>query len=161
MNTVPQISETSPLAVMHDHAIDKLATFYIGDQMFGVSVDYVQGILQLDKIFNIPLGPSNVAGLINLRGHIVTVLDLRVYLGMTQPEQTSSHRPMCITVEHKGTLYGLLVDRVGDVLDCPHDQMDIVPQTVAKPWRSLCSGIYRLDKKLLLILSIEQMFEVE
>src|ERR1700710_255009 len=93
-------------------------TFEVAGQMFGVPVTNVQDVLTPDAIAPVPGGPPEVQGLINLRGRIVTVIDLRTRLGL-KPDAAAARRGMCVTVENDGESYTLFVDRVGDVVTLP------------------------------------------
>src|SRR3954464_15452518 len=86
-------------------------TFAVGDQLFGVPVQQVQDILTLHAIAPVPLGPSEVKGMINLRGRIVTVVDVRTRLGLKPAEGGSRRGTMGVTVENGAESYTLLVDR--------------------------------------------------
>ena len=94
-------------------------TFRVADQLFGVPVTEVQDILAPDAIAPVPGGPADVRGLINLRGRIVTVIDMRTRLSL--PPQANAGKGMCVTVECRGDAYTLLVDAVGDVITLSSD----------------------------------------
>src|SRR5262249_19688306 len=89
-------------------------TMSIGAQMFGIPVLTVQDVLGPQQITRVPLAPPEVAGSLNLRGRIVTAIDVRLRLGM--PKNADGKPPMSVVVEHEGELYSLLVDSVGEVL---------------------------------------------
>lgn len=126
--------------------LDDFVTFYIADQMFGIPVLKVQDILQPEHIASIPLAPAEVKGSINLRGRIVTVIDVRVRLGLkakVKPaEKTGSGKGMGVTVEHGHDLYTLLVDRIGDVMGLANDLYERNPATLDPKWREFSMGVY-------------------
>lgn len=142
-------------------AIDKeqLVTMVIEGQLFGVPILQVQDIVEPRLITPVPLAPSAIAGVMNLRGRIVTVINLRQCLGV--PEKPEAHRRMGITVEYRGDLYNLLVDSIGDVRDLPRRDFEKPPATLDEKLRRLSTGIYRLPDDLLVVLDIERVLDTE
>jgi len=130
-------------------------TIVVAGQMLGIPVLTVQDVLGPHKILHIPLAPRAVAGALNLRGRIVTALDLRLCVGLTPCKDASS--AMSVVVEHEGELYSLLVDEVGDVVAPPSDRFERNPSNLAAPWRDVCNGVYRLEKALLLMLDVKRL----
>ena len=142
-------------------AIDKeqLVTMMIEDQMFGVPILQVQDIVESRLITPVPLAPSAIAGVMNLRGRIVTVINLRRCLGVS--ENAPSNRGMGITVEYHGDLYTLLVDSIGDVRDLLRRDYEKPPATLDEKLRRLSTGVYRLPEDLLVVLDIERVLDTE
>ena len=140
---------------------EDFVTFKVGSQLFGVHVLNVRDILHLEKIAFIPLAPPQVAGSINLRGQIVTVVDVRVCLGLTTQsvriEDGDEEAPIGVTIEKGNDLYTLLVDEIGDVLSVAEDQKEPVPNTVEERWRTYATCIYRLDGGLLIVLDSDRL----
>ncbi len=134
-------------------------TFVIKDQMFGVPVLKVQDILTPDKIATIPMAPAEVRGSINLRGRIVTVIDVRVRLGLEKRDPGESN--MGVTVEHENDLYTLLVDSVGDVIGLSSEGYEGNPSTLDPLWREFALGVFRLEEKLMVILDIENLLNLK
>ncbi len=132
-----------------------LVTIRVGKQMFGVPVLEVQDVIAQTPINRVPLGPPEVAGSLNLRGRIVTAIDMRRRLRMEPREAKAGF--MSIIVEHWGELYALLVDDVGDVLWLSPADHEATPVTLSPHWRAVCSGLYRLEGDLLLVLNVEQV----
>ena len=131
-----------------------LVSVRVGQQWFGVPVLRVQDVIIQTAISPVPLAPPEVAGSLNLRGRIVTAIDLRRRLGM--PPRAADEPFMCVIVDRAGELYALLVDDVGDVLWLAESAYEAAPVTLSAEWRALCEGLYRLDGDLLLVLRIEQ-----
>lgn len=129
-----------------------LVSVRIGAQAFGVPVLSVQDVIAQTGINRVPLGPPEVAGSLNLRGRIVTAIDMRRRLGMEPRGPDEGF--MSVIVERNGELYALLVDDVGDVLWLPESQHEAPPITLSAEWRRLCSGLYRLEGELLLVLNV-------
>lgn len=142
-------------------AIDKeqLVTMMIQDQMFGVPILQVQDIVESRLITPVPLAPSAIAGVMNLRGRIVTVINLRRCLGVGDAPE--NHRGMGITVEYHGDLYTLLVDSIGDVRDLPRKDFEKPPATLDEKLRRLSTGIFRLPEDLLVVLDIERVLDTD
>jgi len=138
---------------------EDFVTFIIKDQMFGVPVLKVQDILTPDKIANIPMAPPEVRGSINLRGRIVTVIDVRVRLGLEKRDPGDSN--MGVTVEHENDLYTLLVDSVGDVIGLSSEGYEGNPSTLDPLWREFALGVFRLEEKLMVILDIEKLLNLK
>jgi chemotaxis signal transduction protein/truncated hemoglobin YjbI len=142
-------------------AIDKeqLVTMIVEDQMFGVPILQVQDIVEPRLIAPVPLAPSAIAGVMNLRGRIVTVINLRRCLGVG--EKPGNVRGMGITVEYRGDLYTLLVDSIGDVRDLPRRDFEKPPATLDEKLRRLSTGVFRLPEDLLVVLDIERVLDTE
>jgi len=138
--------------------LDDFVTFYIANQMFGIPVLQVQDILTPDRIASIPLAPPEVKGSINLRGRIVTVIDVRVRLGLEK--HASDHDSMAVTVEQQHELYTLLVDKVGDVIGLADDLYEGNPSTLDPLWREFASGVYRLEGNLMVVLDVERLLNM-
>jgi len=127
-------------------------TIIVGGQMFGIPVLQVQDVLGEKGITRIPLAPPEIAGAMNLRGRIVTAIDLRYKLSM--PKREDNAETMYIVVEHENELYSFIVDKVGDVLSLPESAFEKTLSTIDPAWRDLTSGIYRLKGQLLVILDV-------
>lgn len=140
-------------------AAEGLVSVRIGRQAFGVPVLSVQDVIAQTAINRVPLGPSEVAGSLNLRGRIVTAIDMRRRLGMEPRDPNDGF--MSVIVERNGELYALLVDDVGDVLWLPESQHEPPPVTLSAEWRRLCSGLYRLDGDLLLVLKVDDVLVLD
>lgn len=139
----------------HEGGTVSFVTFEVAGQMFGVPVTRVQDILTPDAIAPVPGGPAEVQGLINLRGKIVTVIDLRTRLGLKH--DGAARRGMCVTVENDGESYTLFVDRVGDVVTLPLSLREESPATLDTLWRDLSDGVYRAGDRLLVILDVGRL----
>ena len=137
--------------------MQEFVTVTIADQMFGIPVLQVHDVLGSVKLTNIPLAPPEVAGALNLRGRIVTCIDIRKRLGLPQADQ--DHKPMSVVVEHHGEPYSLLIDSVGEVLSLRTDKLEMNPGTMDSRWREVSSGIYRTEDNLLVILQIDRLLD--
>lgn len=139
--------------------LEDYVTFKIDEQLFGIPVLKVQDILMPDHIAFIPMAPKEVAGSINLRGRIVTVIDVRVRLGLKKRED--SGQSMGVTVEHSNDLYSLLVDQVGEVLSLDEKDYERNPGTLDPIWREYATGVYRLNNQLMVVLDVDRMLDIQ
>jgi purine-binding chemotaxis protein CheW len=130
----------------------EFVTVTIADQLFGIPVLSVQDVLGPQKITRIPLAPADVAGALNLRGRIVTAIDVRRRLDL--PPRAADVAGMSVVVEHKGEPYSLMIDSVGEVLSVPFEAYERNPATLSSRWREISGGVYRLDGKLLVVLEV-------
>jgi purine-binding chemotaxis protein CheW len=117
----------------------------------------VQDILSPERIAPIPLAASAIAGSINLRGRIVTVIDMKERLGMVRPATGGSQ--LGVTVGHDEDLYTLLVDNVGDVVSLPADRREDTIRNMDPAWRDVVSATYRLEDGLLIVLDVEGLLD--
>jgi purine-binding chemotaxis protein CheW len=130
----------------------------IGGQLFGIPVLQVQDVLGPQRITRIPLAPPEVAGSLNLRGRIVTAIDIRTRLGL--PELEDGKKRMSVVVDHGGELYSLMVDSVGEVLSLSEASFERNPATLDQRWREVSAGIYRLDSTLLVVLDVARLLQL-
>lgn len=128
-------------------------TIIIADQRFGIPILQVQDVLGNQTVTNIPLAPPEVAGSLNLRGRIVTAIDVRRRLGIEPPAE-GHESEMGVVVELEDELYSLIIDKVGDVLKLKDESFESTPTTLDPLWREISLGIYRLDGELLIILDV-------
>ena len=136
----------------------QFCTFYLGDLFFGVEVENVQEVFRYQDMTRVPLAPAVVRGLINLRGQIITAIDLRSRLGMD--DWSEDKLPMNVVVRTEEGVVSLLVDEIADVLEVPEDDFERPPDTIDEITRELVRGVYKLNKKLLLILDTKKTVHV-
>lgn len=132
-------------------------TMTVSEQLFGIPVLQVQDVLGEQKVTRIPLAPKEITGSLNLRGRVVTTINLRHKLQM--PEAPPDMKTMYVVVEHHGELYSLIVDSVGEVLSLPDKDFEKTPHTLDVSWRELATGVYRLKEQLLVILDVPVMLD--
>lgn len=129
----------------------QFCTFYAAGLYFGLDVMHVQEIIRYQELTRVPLAPPVVRGLINLRGQIVTALDLRRRLEL--PERPGDQFPVNVVVQTEDGAVSLLVDEIGDVLEVPETAIERPPDTLTGPARDLILGACKLPDRLLLILN--------
>lgn len=134
----------------------EFVTLYIGDQLFGVHVGDIRDVFALKGLTPVPGSKPEIAGVLNLRGRIVTAIDARRRLGLP-PRSQGYAGMMAIGVEHGGEAFGILVDRVGEVLRMADADCEPNPVNLDATWNSISQGVYRLDGKLLITLDIERL----
>ncbi|MFC6196664.1 chemotaxis protein CheW [Ponticaulis profundi] len=127
-------------------------TLKIGGQLFGAAVSDIHDVFAPTSITPVPLGPPEVAGVLNLRGRIVTAVDSRARLGL--PARDPEASVMAIGIELGNESFGLLIDEVGEVMRLKDDEREEVPTNLDPVWAQIASGVYRLEKELLVILQI-------
>jgi len=137
---------------------EDFVTFTIADQLFGIPVLKVQDVLSAHNITRIPLAPPEIAGSLNLRGRIVTAMDVRLRLGLAPRDRGTT---MSIVTEHDGELYSLMVDSVGEVLGLKSSDWERNPATLDSKFREYSLGIYRLDGKLLVVLDVNRLLDYD
>ncbi|MDI9350033.1 MAG: chemotaxis protein CheW [Candidatus Symbiobacter sp.] len=137
---------------------NQFVTVLIAGQIFGIPVLDVHDVLGPQNITRIPLAPPEVAGSLNLRGRIVTALDIRLRLGL--PPRGADESSMSTVVEHHGELYSLMVDSVGEVLTLDPKDFLRSPATLDPRWRESAIGVYRLDSELLVVLDIARILDI-
>jgi len=139
-------------------AVQDFVSMTVGGQLFGIPVLKVQDILGPQRIWHIPLAPMEVSGSLNLRGRIVTAVDVRLRLGL--PGRGAEEQPMSVVVESRGEPYSLLVDQVGEVMSLKTSEFERNPPTLDVRWREYSEGIYRLDGTLLIVLNVARLLEL-
>lgn len=132
----------------------QFVTFFLHGLLFGVEVLKVQELNRYQEITVVPTAPETVRGLINLRGQIITAIDLRRRLKM--PERPEGQRPMNLVIHTEDGIVSLLVDEIGDVLEISNAPFESVPATASVLTRDLILGVYKLDSRLLLVLDTER-----
>lgn len=132
----------------------QLATFRLDDRTYGVDVAKVQEVLKSQSRTRVPLAPPAVAGLINLRGQVLTAIDLREQLEL--PPRADDHEPMVVVIRIAGEPIALLVDSIGAVVDVAVEQFEQPPDTLSGRSRELILGVYKLPELLLLALDVER-----
>jgi purine-binding chemotaxis protein CheW len=139
-------------------ADQQFATFFVDNLLFGVKVLRVQEVLRYQEMTPVPRANEVIEGLINLRGQIVTAIDVRRRLGLRPRE--SERTPMNVVIRSDDGAVSLLVDEIGDVLDVDESAFEQVPENVAPGIRELTTGVYKLKDRLLLILDTAKAIDV-
>ena len=134
-------------------------TFRLAEQWLGIPVTAVQEVLTSQRVAHVPMAPAAIAGFLNLRGQIVTALDLRITLGI-EPRDDSQN-VMNVVVRHDGELFAFMVDEVGDVVAVSDQSVQPTPASLDPRWRTASVGIVRRESDLLMILSVDEVIRLE
>ena len=162
MSTTEVMDQGALDSGMHEAMGEEVAsrdfvTMSVNRQLVGLPILSVQDVFVPDKMTNVPLAPPEVAGSLNLRGRIVTAIDMRRRLGL-EPRDDGAHS-MSVVVEHEGELYSLVFDEVGDVIGLPDDRLERNPPTLDPLWGEISTGVYRLDEELLVVLDVARILD--
>ncbi len=136
----------------------QFCTFKVDDLFFGVEVLRVQEVIKYQAMTQVPLASNVIEGLINLRGQIVTAIDLRRRL--TLPDRADGQEPMNVVIRTDEGTVSLLVDEIGDVLELDEGTLEAPPPTLQGVAKDLVIGVHKLEEELLLILDIDAVISV-
>lgn len=132
----------------------RMVTFTLDGHLYGVDVAAVQEVLRGQTRTRIPLSPVTLAGLINLRGQVLSAIDLRALLDL--PGRADDTEPMLVVIRVAGEPVALMVDTIGSVVDVDADQFEPPPDTLTGVSRDLLLGAYKLEDQLLLALDVDR-----
>jgi purine-binding chemotaxis protein CheW len=136
----------------------RFSTFYVADLFFGIDVLRVQEVLRYQPMTRVPKAPEVIEGLMNLRGQIVTAIDMRRLLHL--PDRKGDTQPMNVVIRTDDGAVSLLVDEIGDVLSLENASYEPPPGNLQATARKLIRGVYKLDGKLLLVLDAERTVDI-
>ena len=139
-------------------SVVEYVTATIGDQFFGLPIARVQDVFAPQRTTMVPLAGPEIAGLINLRGRIVTMIDMRRRLDLKA--QGDGRRMMAIGVEYKGESYGLLIDEIGEVVKLTASSREDIPINLDGRLARVSSGVHRLDGRLMVVLDVERVLDI-
>lgn len=147
---------------MNDNNVNENVTEYvtavIGDQLFGLPIARVQDVFMPDRLTRVPLAPPEIAGVLNLRGRIVTAIDMRARLGL--PKREDGRPSMAVGIESKGESYGLLIDVIGEVLKLAESSYEPNPVNLDPRLTRVAAGVHRLDGQLLVVLDVDRVLDM-
>jgi purine-binding chemotaxis protein CheW len=143
---------------MNDH-LAEYVTATIGGQLFGLPIGRVQDVFAPQRVTRVPLAGYEVAGVLNMRGRIVTLIDLRRQLGLPIGED-SERAQMAIGIEHRGESYGLLIDAVGEVMKLAEGSREDNPINLDPKLARVSSCVHRLDREIMVILDVDRILAV-
>jgi purine-binding chemotaxis protein CheW len=141
-----------------DETVIEYVTATAGGQLFGLPIGRVQDVFVPDRLTRVPLAAPEIAGMLNLRGRIVTAIDMRRRLGLGAPEE--GYQRMAVGIESGGESYGLLIDAIGEVVKLPAASRDQNPINLDARLARVSAGIHRLEGKLLVVLDIDRVLDL-
>jgi purine-binding chemotaxis protein CheW len=133
-------------------------TVTIGEQLFGLPIARVQDVFVPERLTRVPLSPPEIAGVLNLRGRIVTAIDMRCRLDLA--ERVEGQPVMAIGIDMRNESYGLLVDAVGEVLKFPDNACQPKPANLDARLGRVASGVIRLEDQLLVVLDVDRVLDM-
>jgi purine-binding chemotaxis protein CheW len=145
---------------MRDESSDEIVeyvTVTIGEQLFGLPIAQVQDVFLPGNLTRVPLAPAEIAGVLNLRGRIVTTIDMRCALGLETRQEGAE--AIAIGIERDNESYGLVVDSVGEVLRLDQNSRQAIPGNLDNRLARVAAGIHRLDEQLLVVLDVERLLD--
>ncbi len=138
--------------------ITEYVTTMIGGQLFGLPIARVQDVFMPERMTRVPLAGGDVAGVLNLRGRIVTAIDMRSRLGL--PKREDDRPSMAVGVDLRGESYGLLIDQIGEVLRLAEDSREENPVNLDPRMAKLAGGVHRLEGQLMVVLDVDRVLEI-
>ena len=141
-----------------DGAASEFVTAVIGGQLFGLPISRVQDVFMPERVTRVPLSSAEIAGVLNLRGRIVTVIDMRARLGLARADDGKP--PMAVGVDLRGESYGLLIDQIGEVLRLPAASREENPVNLDPRMAKFAGGVHRLDGQLMVVLDVDRVLEL-
>lgn len=145
--------------VEEGRAEEGYVTAMVGGQLFGVSLTQVRDVFVPKVITRVPMAPPAIAGLLSLRGRVVTAIDLRRRLGL--PAREPDAPCVAIGIERGQEVYGLIADRIGNVLRLSAESFDPNPINLDANWSGVCTGLHRLDEGVMVVLDVESLLDAE
>lgn len=142
----------------HDSNFVEFVTVLITDQLFGLPISRVQDVFMPVNMTRVPLSLPEIAGVLNLRGRIVTSIDMRCRLGL--PKKEDDRPAMAVGIEYKGESYGLLIDSVGEVLKLDESTREPNPVNLDTRLARISAGVHRLDGQLLVVLDVDRVLDM-
>jgi purine-binding chemotaxis protein CheW len=137
----------------------ELVSVFVGRQLFGIPITRVRDVFLPGKMTPVPLAGPEIAGILNLRGRIVTAIALRRRLGL--PARDSGDPSMVVGVEVGGESYGLVIDAVGEILKLGRESEEPVPANLDPALARVASGVHRLEGQLLVVLDVDRVLDLE
>lgn len=138
-------------------SLQEFVTFRIDDKYFGVRVAEVHDVFRPSSLTPVPLSSPDIAGVLNLRGRIVTAIDARSRLGLPPRAKSEGCQQLAIGLERGGESFGLIIDDIGEVVRLDENDLEQNPVNLDATWSGVSRGVYRLDDRLLVIMDMDRM----
>lgn len=137
----------------------KILILNIGNHYFGAPIESIQDVIQRNPTTPVPLTPPNIIGLLNLRGHIVTEIDVAYTLGIHNRDWLAGNNGYSIVINRGGEMYSLVFEGIGDVVDVMDSSIERLPDTINRKWFSISRGVCRMGDKLVVLLDFNLMID--
>lgn len=137
---------------------EEFVTIRIAGQLFGLPIGRVQDVFMPVSMTEVPLSMGEIAGVLNLRGRIVTAINMRTRLNL--PPIDKDMPPMAVGIEYKGESYGLIIDEIGEVLRLPISNIEKNPANLDPRWATISAGVQKLDGELMVILNVDRVLDI-
>lgn len=154
MNQLVEAENNSP-SIINQNGTEQFLSMKVGEQLFGIAVIGIIDVLKPINITPIPLAKPEIIGLMNLRGRIVTVIDMRTRLDINYAAEPK--KPMYVVVENENELFALLVDEVGEAQNLKLTEFEKTPENLASNLRKTSRGIFKFKDELMLVLDINSL----
>lgn len=137
----------------------KILMLNIGNHIFGAIIDTIEDVIKRSPTTPIPLAPDHIIGLLNLRGYIVTEINIAKTLDIADDAQTTEKDGYSVVINHNNEMYSLVFDGIGDVIEVPKSSIEKLPDTVNPKWFTLSKGVYRSASQLVIILDFASVVD--
>jgi purine-binding chemotaxis protein CheW len=137
----------------------EFVTVWIGSQLFGLPITQVHDVFMVDRLTRVPLAPPEIAGVLNLRGRVVTTIDMRRRLDL--PPREEARNQMAVGIEYRGESYGVLIDSVGEVLKIAAANREPNPVNLDPRWAQVADGVVQLEGRLMIVLAVDRVLELK
>lgn len=144
--------------IVSDNGSQEYITVVIANQLFGLPILEVQDVFMPETITSVPLSANEIEGVLNLRGRIVTAINMRKRLGVK--DEAVSDEVMAVGIEYKEESYGLIIDDVGEVLKLDMKTFEANPANLDPKWAQVSAGVFRLEKELLVVLDVVKVLDI-
>ena len=141
-----------------ENGTQEYITVVIANQLFGVPILEVQDVFMPEKITSVPLSATEIEGVLNLRGRIVTAINMRKRLGLEVLKDNDEI--IAVGIEYNSESYGLIIDDVGEVLKLDKKNFESNPTNLDPKWAQVSAGIFRLEKELLVVLDVNKVLDI-
>jgi purine-binding chemotaxis protein CheW len=145
------------MSAVNEHTVEYV-TASIGGQLFGLPIARVQDVFVPERLTRMPLAAAEIAGLMNLRGRIVTVIDMRRRLDLEAHGEVKS--PLAVGIEYRGESYGLLIDEIGEVLTLSTASREANPVNLDPRLARISAGVHRLEDQLMVVLDVDRVLDL-
>ncbi|MFK7866517.1 MAG: chemotaxis protein CheW [Alphaproteobacteria bacterium] len=156
-------AEDSFIGYSEDNDLVQVLSLYVGKQLFGLPINRIRDVLPAQRITQVPLSDAAILGVMNLRGRVVTVIDLAQSMQHGSSERDPNAKGMNIVIEYYNELYSIFVDRVGNVIDLQPEHQEELPLTLESDikWKKIAYGVYRMKDDIMVLLDADKLLALD